>query len=326
MLIERICALELLPVKIEECEGDQCLNLLSDCVWRRTRRQKQGDVDDYSSDSLRVYIDDLANLDEMKKIVQKVNNRDEEDDSRKTINIPLQNIIDDSRVLSEFRQHSSDILAFLSQPNVQSYLNQYGEQDTGRKLLSIAAETGWYEGVVFLLNRHVNINETDRENRTALIDCLTSANVDILLTLVQNHQCNLNVQTLTGHTAAHYTVMMNKISFFDVLVKSGARLDLRNDKGENVLHHIIEYERKECWRSVKSFHRYHSYGQIYLSYLINSKTHENKTCLMLAFEHRPRIHFFKELLPYINRTSANLEYYRSWSKAYELLKKFILIR
>ncbi|CAF1536608.1 unnamed protein product [Adineta ricciae] len=233
-------SVKLLSVKTEGCEGDQCLNPVSDSVWHRPRRQKQGDVDDYSSDSLRVYIDDLANLDEMKKIMQKVNNRDEEDDSRMTIGTQFQNIIDDSRVLSGFRQHSSDILAFLSQSNVQSYLNQYGEQNTGRKLLSIAAETGWYEGVVFLLNRDVNINETDRENRTALIDCLTSANIDILLILVQNHQCNLNVQTLAGHTAAHYAVMMNKISFFNVLMKSGARLDLRNDKGENVLHHITD--------------------------------------------------------------------------------------
>lgn len=59
------------------------------------------------------------------------------------------------------------ILNELSQKDLS--LN-YGEQHTGRKLLSIAAEVDWYDGAFFfLLNRGVDINETDRENRAALI-------------------------------------------------------------------------------------------------------------------------------------------------------------
>ncbi|UJR36355.1 hypothetical protein I4U23_029081 [Adineta vaga] len=297
--------------------GDQHSSSASDqekskCIRYSSITRRQEDTDTYSTDSLHVNIDDLANLEELKKITQIMTAKEKQNDSY--------NIIEDTRILNGFRQHSQEILSVLSQSNIQSYLFQYGERDTGRKLLSIAAETGWYEGVLFLLNRDVNINEPDRENRTALMDCLTSTNINIINALVQKRHCNLDIQTRTGHTAAHYAVMMNKVLFFEILIKSGARLDLRNDKGENVLHLIIEYKRKECWKIVKYFYKHHLYGPIYLKHLIHTETSEQKTCLTLAFEHRPYIYFFKEILSYVDRTLIDLESYHSWTKAYKLLR------
>jgi ankyrin repeat protein len=123
-------------------------------------------------------------------------------------------LIEDVHVRHEFRTRSKEILTLLSRKDMTTDLCRYGDQDTGRKLLSIAAEMDWYEGVLFLLNRGVNINETDRENRTALIDCLISTNTNIITALVKKPECNLDIQTRTGHTAAHYAVMMNvRLSF-----------------------------------------------------------------------------------------------------------------
>ncbi|CAF3665356.1 unnamed protein product [Adineta steineri] len=288
-------------------EYSKSIKSKKNCRWFIKRRRNE--IENYSSDSLKVNINDLADIEELKKISIHPQLTDSSSSS-----------INHLHILNEFRMNSKEILRILSQKNIEPYLSQYYEQDTGRKLLSIAAETGWYEGVLFLLNRDVNINETDRENRTALMDCLTSTNIHIMNALVKKRECNLDIQTLTGHTAAHYAVMMNKISFFEILIKSGARLDLCNDKGENVLHQIIEYKRKECWKIVKDY----SYDLIYHKYLINSKTYEHKTCLTLAFEHRPNIYFFRELLSYSDDiTLMDIEMYQSWSKAYKLMKKFI---
>ncbi len=169
------------------------------CKSKRIRRwsiiRRRGDADNHSSDSLKVNIGDLADVEELKKITQQQQRSN--------------NLIEDFHILNGFRIHSKEILKILSRKDMESHLFNYGEQDTGRKLLSIAAEVGWYEGVLFLLNRDVNINETDRENRTALIDCLTSTNTDIIMALVKKDECNLDIQTLAGHTAAHYAVMMN---------------------------------------------------------------------------------------------------------------------
>jgi ankyrin repeat protein len=170
---------------------------------------------DCSSESLTVNIGDLANAEELKKIVRIFANRQQKKDSSSINDERYKNLIEDAHILHGFRTHSKEILTLLSRKDMVPYLFRYGEQDTGRKLLSIAAETDWYEGVLFLLNRGVNINETDRENRTALIDCLTSTDTNIITALVKKPECNLDIQTRTGHTAAHYAVMMNvRLSFY----------------------------------------------------------------------------------------------------------------
>jgi len=93
--------------------------------------------------------------------------------------------------------------------------------------------------------------------------------------LLKKPECNLDIQTLTGHT--------------------GARLDLHNNKGED-------------------------YGIIYLKHLINTETYEHKTCLTLAFKHRPKIYFLKEFLPYVDLTLINIELFQSWSKGLRLIQ------
>jgi len=169
---------------------------------------------DCSSESLTVNIGDLADAEELKKIVRIFANHQQQKDSSSINDERYKNLIEDAHILHGFRTHSKEILTLLSRKDMVPYLFRYGEQDTGRKLLSIAAETDWYEGVLFLLNRGVNINETDRENRTALIDCLTSTDTNIITALVKKPECNLDIQTRTGHTAAHYAVMMNVILSF----------------------------------------------------------------------------------------------------------------
>ncbi|CAF0955171.1 unnamed protein product [Rotaria sordida] len=304
-----------------DLSGDSVLNLIkSKSVFHWSKNKQQDNTDCYSSDSLKVNIGDLADAEELKKIAQIVRIEQEKNDFSSSIKQKSQNLIEDFHILNGFRLHSKEILTILSQKEILPYLFNYGEQNTGRKLLSIAAETGWYEGVLFLLNRGVNINETDHENRTALIDCLTSTDTTIMLALVKKSECNLNIQTLTGHTATHYAVMMNKISFFEILIKFGARLDLQNDKGENVLHQIIKYKRKQCWKIIKHFNKYQLYSTIYLKHLNHTETYEYKTCLILAFEQRPNIYFFKELLPYTDIKLINIELFQSWSKAYKLIR------
>jgi len=71
---------------------------------------------------------------------------------------------------------------------------------------------------------------------------------------------------------------------------------------------------------VKHFYKTHLHGIIYLKHLINTETYEHKTCLTIAFEHRPKIYFFKELLSYIDPRLINIEFFQSWSKASKLIQ------
>ena len=185
--------------------GDQCTSNLIEP--KRVRRWfiTKNDVDSYSSDSLKVNISDLADAEELKKIAV----HQQQKDSSSSFKQQSNNLIEDFHVLNGFRTHSKEILSILSQKDRALHLLNYGEQDSGRKLLSIAAEADWYEGVLFLLNRGADINETDRENRTPLMDCLTSTNTNIITALIKKPECNLDIQSLTGHTATHYAVMMN---------------------------------------------------------------------------------------------------------------------
>lgn len=158
-----------------------------------------------SSDSLQVHIDDLANADELKKLARVC-----------LVPSSPSDLIEDPDILRGFRLHSQDTLTRLTQADIAPNLFRYGERQTGRKLLAIAAESGWYEAVLFLLNRAVDINETDREHRTALINCLTTTDTRIITALVKKPECHLDTQSITGHTAAHYAVMMNVRSHEDL--------------------------------------------------------------------------------------------------------------
>jgi ankyrin repeat protein len=189
--------------------GDQYVSNLIEPKRVRRGFITKNDVDSYSSDSLKVNISDLADAEELKKIAQVVAIHQQQKDSSLSFEQQSNNLIEDFHILNGFRTRSKEILTILSQKDRALHLLNYGEQDTGRKLLSIAAEADWYEGVLFLLNRGADINETDRENRTPLMDCLTSTNTNIITALIKKPECNLDIQSLTGHTATHYAVMMN---------------------------------------------------------------------------------------------------------------------
>ena len=78
------------------------------------------------------------------------------------------------------------------------------------------------------------------------------------------------------------------------MVKSGARLDLCNDKGEHILHQIIQYKRKECWKIVKHLYKNNSDALFLSQTSYRYRKHiDHKTCLILAFEHQPEIYFFQ---------------------------------
>lgn len=183
----------------DHADGDHYFNsvlnrIKSKSIFRWYKNKQHNDLDRCSSDSLQVNIGDLADAEELKKDLNLSKKSNSE------------NIIEDDHILNGFRLRSKEILTLLSQ---NENLCHYGERDTGRKLLAIAAEVGWYEGVIFLLNHAVNVNETDYENRTALMESLASSNTNIMKVLIKKPECNVDIQTRTGHTAAHYAVMMN---------------------------------------------------------------------------------------------------------------------
>ena len=304
--------------------GDQRVKSLLSIPSRQVFRWLRTEQHD-SSDSLQVHIDDLANADELNKLAR-------------TCPLPStsNDLIEDADILHGFRLHSQDALTRLTQADIAPNLFRYGERETGRKLLAIAAESGWYEAVLFLLNRDVDINETDREHRTALINCLTTTDTRIITALVKKPECHLDTQSITGHTAAHYAVMMNvsnhedlsrmkwsvqNTSCFEILIHAGARLDLRNDIGQHVLHQLVVYRRKQCWRIVRDFYRDQQHGFAYLQHLIHAENAQQETCLMLAFQHRPKISFFRELLVFADPALIDKEVFRSWPQARKLIER-----
>ncbi|CAF1462968.1 unnamed protein product, partial [Didymodactylos carnosus] len=175
-----------------------------------TTKKEKKDIDRNSLNSMFVHVGDLADADQLKyttKIIHDCIGK-----SSKT-----QHIIEDFNIINDFRIKSKNVLDILARITPISKIFDYGERETGRKLLHLAAETDWYDGALFLLNRGVNINETDNENRSPLMECLASAETAVLKSLLKKRECNLDIQSLTGHTAAHYAVMMNKPKCLKIL-------------------------------------------------------------------------------------------------------------
>ena len=72
---------------------------------------------------------------------------------------------------------------------------------------------------------------------------------------------------------------------------------------------------------MRDFYRARKHGFDYLQHLIHVETTEEQTCLMLAFEHRPKIYFFRELLFFADPGLINQEVFRSWPEAWKLIER-----
>jgi hypothetical protein len=60
-------------------------------------------------------------------------------------------------------------------------------------------------------------------------------------------------------------------------------------------------------------------GNEYLRYLIEMIDVEQRTCLRLAFEHRPTVYFFRELVAFVNCLTDEYEWARVWPKAWKFI-------
>lgn len=107
----------------------------------------------------------------------------------------------------------------------------------GYTALHIATSLGHYELVRLLISYRANINVVTRlKQMTPLHIACQNNNASIVRLLTADKQCNLNAQDYRGNTALHYAALNNHTSLAALLLKCGAKPDVKNHYGLTCLH------------------------------------------------------------------------------------------
>nr|XP_057931196.1 ankyrin repeat domain-containing protein 26 isoform X2 [Doryrhamphus excisus] len=107
-------------------------------------------------------------------------------------------------------------------------INQVDKQN--RTALHIACASGNSEVVKFLVEKKAKLNLCDNENRTALIKAVQGQH-DVIVNILLENNADPNLMDVNGNTALHLASSMPSISTVDILVKHDADINVHNKEG-----------------------------------------------------------------------------------------------
>jgi len=82
--------------------------------------------------------------------------------------------------------------------------------------------------------RTINIDKTDRLNRTLLMNAIIYGELELAKWAIKHH-ANINHQDTTGLSALHVAVEKNEFDFVSLMLHSGVRVDLQDRFGNTAL-------------------------------------------------------------------------------------------
>lgn len=88
----------------------------------------------------------------------------------------------------------------------------------------------------FFVDKGVNVNQVDKDGNTAFLNALRSNNLAIAKKLALGIR-NINHANKDGYTAMTYAIMRNSVEAFNFLLKQGAKTDVVDQKGRDLLYH-----------------------------------------------------------------------------------------
>ncbi|XP_061898752.1 ankyrin repeat domain-containing protein 26 isoform X2 [Entelurus aequoreus] len=107
-------------------------------------------------------------------------------------------------------------------------VNQVDKQN--RTALHIACANGNYEVVKFLVEKKAKLNLCDNQNRTPLMKAVQGQHDVIVNVLLENH-AEPNLVDMNGNTALHLASSIPSISIVDILQKHDADINVHNKEG-----------------------------------------------------------------------------------------------
>ncbi|XP_061780870.1 ankyrin repeat domain-containing protein 26 isoform X2 [Nerophis lumbriciformis] len=107
-------------------------------------------------------------------------------------------------------------------------VNQVDKQN--RTALHIACASGNYEVVKFLVEKKAKLNLYDNQNRTPLMKAVQGQHDVIVIILLENH-AEPNLVDMNGNTALHLASSIPSISIVDILQKHDADINAHNKEG-----------------------------------------------------------------------------------------------
>ncbi|XP_061750566.1 ankyrin repeat domain-containing protein 26-like isoform X7 [Nerophis ophidion] len=107
-------------------------------------------------------------------------------------------------------------------------VNQVDKQN--RTALHIACASGNYEVVKFLVEKKAKLNLSDNQNRTPLMKAVQGQHDVIVNILLENH-AEPNLVDMNGNTALHLASSIPSISIVDILQKYDADINVHNKEG-----------------------------------------------------------------------------------------------
>jgi ankyrin repeat protein len=97
--------------------------------------------------------------------------------------------------------------------------------DNGDTALMLACENGYYETVVFLLNKKANVNKKRKDGVTALMFAAQNGHVEIVRKLIK-HGADLNAQYFTGETPLIFATTKGKVDVVIELIEAGCDIKI----------------------------------------------------------------------------------------------------
>jgi ankyrin repeat protein len=109
--------------------------------------------------------------------------------------------------------------------------------------------------VTYLINRGCRLDIIDTDGRSILFIPIKFNYIDILELLLHFNNNVIGISLIDirdnyGFTALYYSIMFNNINAFDILIKNGSDLRIKNKKSKDGIHLAVQYKRIEILRKI----------------------------------------------------------------------------
>lgn len=131
-----------------------------------------------------------------------------------------------------------------AEPDSAQQLSKSEDIDDGSTPLHLAVWT--WEGdnskIERLIKANADVNAKDDEGRTALHVAASKGSHIAVVDMLIQAQSDVNAQDIGGDTVLHDAVTSHNLDIVKLLIRNGARIDIKNSKGQTVLDFAREYQ------------------------------------------------------------------------------------
>ena len=121
-------------------------------------------------------------------------------------------------------------------------VDYYEPGDSGRTAIWYAADAGFTEGVKMLIEAGSDINTSNRNGLTPLIQAVCKNAYDTVQLLLTTEGIDKGAKTAGGCTALHLAAGDNNVEVMTLLIEHGCRVDVLSSSMQTPLHHVCNVD------------------------------------------------------------------------------------